>query len=329
MKKENSVGTRLLNVVRNKDNSSVITILISLIVLFVIFSILSPYFLTWRNIGNLLKYSSILGIAACGYTLVILAGSLDLSTGAICAICATYSAFFLSLSNSWVVGVLSGVLIGFTCGLVNAFFITKVKINPLITTLGTTTIFRGIAYLCHNGQSIMVYSADFKKIGQGNLFGIPNAVIYLLLVFLITYLVLKYTKFGRRIYSVGGNPQASFLAGVNVDRIRFWVYVIAAMCAGVSGILYASITASGAPSCESELALEAISAVVLGGAALSGGKGSVVGTFFGMMILATITNGLSLLGVNSFVQMICKGLILIISVSLDFIRFRKARTVNA
>lgn len=315
----------IMKFIKNKENRSLIAVYASLVLLFIVFGFSSEYFLTTKNLSNLLKYSAILGITSCGYTLVIISGSLDLSTGSICALCATYSAYFIQLTDSWVVGLIAGILIGVLCGVINAFIITEIKVNPLITTLGTMTIFRGIAYLANNGQSIMVYSKDFKKIGQGSFLSIPNAIWYLFIAFILVFILLKYTKFGRNVYSVGGNSKASYLAGINVKRTNFLVYVIVAVCAGISGILYASITGSGAPNGESELALEAISAVVLGGAVLSGGKGTVVGTFGGMMILATISNGLSLIGVNSFVQMICKGLILIVSVAFGCITIFKQK----
>lgn len=300
-----------------RESSSMMMLFISLVLLMLLFSILSKYFFTFSNLMNLLMYSSILGIASCGFTLVILAGSLDLSAGTLSALAAVYAARIIEWTGIWWLGALGGILIGFLGGCVNGFFVTKIRINPLITTLGTMTIFKGIAYLANRGISIPVYNMTFKKLGQGYFLRVPIIVWLLLLTFLLFYVVLNYTRFGREVYSVGGNAQASFLSGINVKRTRFKIYVTCSTCAGFAGVLYAALTGAGAPGANEDLCLEAISAIILGGAALTGGRGSIIGTFLGVLVLGTITNGLTLLNVSSFYQLIFKGIILLVAVTLD------------
>ncbi|MDR1506489.1 MAG: ABC transporter permease [Treponema sp.] len=303
--------------VREKKLSSQVMLLISIVVLWGIFAVLSKYFLSFKNIMNLLQYSSILGIAACGMTFVIISGSLDISVGSVAAFVAVYSARFVQWTDLWWVGLFGGILLAVFCGCINATMITFVRINPLITTLGTMTIFRGIAHLENNSKSVPVTNEMFKQFGQGYFFGIPIIVLIMVAVFVLWGFVFKYTRFGREVYSVGGNAQASFLSGISVKRTRFFIYVIASLMAGFAGVCNASLVGAGPPNAGTELALEAISSVILGGAALAGGRGTIVGTALGVLVLGTISNGLTLLNVSSFYQMIFKGIILLLAVAID------------
>lgn len=308
------------NKIEGKKNiSSVMMLLISLVVLMIVFSFMSKYFFTFKNLMNLLMYSSVLGICACGFTLVVLAGSLDLSASTLSALAAVYTAQVLQITNIWWLGVLTGIATGIVGGCINGFLITKVRINPLITTLGTMTIFKGMAFLVNNGVTIPVYNTDFKWLGQGYVFfgHIPIIVLIWFAVVAIVYVMLKYTRFGREVYSVGGNAQASYLSGISVKSTRFKIYLTCSTCAGIAGVMYAALNGSGAPGANENIVLESISSIILGGAALAGGRGTVIGSVLGVLVLGTITNGLTLLNVSSFYQMIFKGAILLIAVALD------------
>lgn len=303
---------------QKKALSSITMLLVSQVVLMIVFSLLSKYFLTFKNLMNLLMYSAVLGISASGFTLVILAGSLDLSASTLSALAAVYTARVLQITDIWWLGILVGVGIGLLGGCINGLLVTKVRINPLITTLGTMTIFKGLAFLQNNGVTIPVYNAAFKRLGQGYLFGsIPVIVLIWFAVVAIIFVMLKYTRFGREVYSVGGNAQSSFLSGISVKGTRFKIYLTCSTCAGIAGVMYAALNGSGAPGANENIVLESISSIILGGAALAGGRGSVIGTVLGVLVLGTITNGLTLLNVSSFYQMIFKGAILLIAVALD------------
>lgn len=298
--------------------------LISAIGVFIVFALLSEYFLTFQNIMNLMQYSAVLGIAACGATICILSGSLDMSLGPIVALVSVYTARFLELSGQNVfLAFLGGIAVGALCGVVNGLLVTKVRIQPIIATLATMTIFQGIAYIETNGMSLGIFNPDFKIPGQGTFCGIPNMVWILIIIYAAWFFILKYTVFGRKLYAVGGNARASHLSGINIKKMQFLVFVIAGVMAGIAGTLYASLTGSGSPSSNSQLTLEAISAAVLGGISVQGGKGSLLGTLLGVLILGAISNGLVLINMGAYLQMIVKGCILLAAVGLDSLRTKE------
>lgn len=316
--------------IKNKDKntgfskkriSSIWMLVIATGVVFFVFALLNKYFLTLSNIMTLLQYSAITGVACCGMIFVIISGSLDLSTGSIAALAAVYAARVVEVTDNWWLAVLVGLAIGLAAGCVNGTLITVCKINPLITTLGTMTIFKGIAHLENEGVPIAVFNKSFKILGQSKIGGVvPTIVVILLLSYIIFGLILTYTRFGRKVYSVGGNALAAYYAGININSVRFKIYALAGLMAGLAGVLYASLTGSGSPGSNSELALEAISAVILGGTALSGGRGKMIGVVIGAVLIASITNALTLMNISSFYQMIIKGVILILAVELDVLK---------
>lgn len=308
---------------RSKEFTTTISLLIAIVVLWIVFSILSPYFFKFNNINNLLKYSSVDGIAAAGVLIVMIAGGLDLSIGSIVALTGMLIGKFMSYVDAWWLGVLLGIAVGMVCGALNGFLITKIRINNFITGLGTMTILRGICYLVNNSLSISIYNNSFKVIGQGKVLGIPIIIIVMLCVFVIVGLVLRYTRFGRNVYSIGGNSRASYLAGINVQRQTFLVYVVCGLLAGVAGTCQVSLTASASPTAAADLAMEGISAVVLGGASMSGGRGNIIGTILGVVMLGTISNGLTLLNLSQYWQDIARGAILLFAVGMDMMKAPK------
>lgn len=304
-----------------KRISTEATVLIAYIGLFVIFSFIAPYFLNANNILNIFLYSAVIGICATGMTMVIISGGLDISVGAIIALSGMVAGLTIAATGNVAMAIFLALLTGAGCGALNGFLITKLKIVPIIATLATMSIFRGTAMLTTNGQSQQVAEESFKWIGRGYLFeAIPYCVIILIAIFIIVGYVLKNTPFGRKVYSIGGNSEASRLAGINVKGIRFIIYVVCGLLAGLSGIITASQTGTAIPSAGTGLEMDVIGAVVLGGVSMNGGKGSIVGTFLGVLILATLSNGLTLMNVMSFWQTIAKGVVLVIAVMLDVAR---------
>ena len=304
--------------------STTITLVIALIAIWLAFSFLSPYFFSISNIINLLRYSSVMGIASAGVLIVIISGGIDLSVGSIVALTGMIAAWAISYTGNWYMGIIAGILTSLICGAINATLITFVRIAPLIAGLGTMTIFGGCCYLVNNALSISIKDNTYKYIGQGNVFGVPIIIIIMILTFIIIGLVLKYTTFGRQVYSIGGNSQASYLAGINIKKARFKLYLLSGLLSGVAGICLSSMTGTATPSAARDLTMVDISAVILGGASLAGGSGSIIGTVIGIVMLGTISNALTLLNLSQYYQDIVRGAILILAVSLDAIKGKGA-----
>jgi len=298
-----------------------ISVLIAFAALVVIFSILSPFFLTLRNVMNIFLYTAVIGICATGMTMIIISGGLDISVGSMVGLTGMVSGLVVANTGNVFLAVALGLLTGLICGTINGLVITRLKIVPIIATLAFMSIYRGTALLTTNGQSQLIASDGFKAIGRGYIAEIvPYCVVMMFVIFIIGGYILKFTPFGRKIYSIGGNAEASRLAGINVKNTRLAVYMICGTLTGFSGILTASQTGAAIPSAGSGLEMDVIGSVVLGGVSITGGKGSIIGTFLGVMILATLSNGLTLLNVQSFWQTIAKGIVLVIAVYIDVMR---------
>jgi ribose transport system permease protein len=284
----------------------------------VIFAILSPLFLSVDNFMKIGLYSAQMGVLSTGMTMALLSGGLDISVGSMMALVGMVCAIQLQRGTGAVLTVLLGLFVGALCGMLNGVIITKGRVNAFITTLGTMTIFRGLALIYSSGKTILINNAGYNLIGRHYLFGVvPIPLLIMVVMFVISALVLKYTTFGRRVYSVGGNEQASFLAGIPVETTRFLVYVIIGVCGGMAGIMLSSQSGAGIPSAASTINMEVISAVILGGTSLSGGKGKIIGTVLGVLILSTLGNGLNMLSVPSFYQEVIRGVVLIAAVIFD------------
>jgi ribose transport system permease protein len=300
--------------------STEMALLLAYLVMIIFFAIASPYFLSIRNFLNIGLAASIIGIAATGQTLVLLSRGLDISVGSIIGFVGIVTATMMQSGMSVPGAVLVGLTLGFGCGLINGLIITKLRINPLITTLATMAIFRGLAFVYSEGLSVLITNPSFKIIGRQFILGIPVAVIIMVILYVGMGYLLNYTKLGRSIYAVGGNPHASHLSGINVDRVRLTLYAICGVTAALSGVVLASQTGTGLPQAGTGMELDVIAAVILGGTSLAGGKGKITGTLLGVLILATLNNGLILLNVPSFYQMIAKGGVLLIAVMFDVLR---------
>ena len=307
-----------------------IPILASLIIISVILSILSPAFLSLSNFLDITRVVSIYGIMAIGMTIVILIGGIDLSVGSIFALSGAIGAslVFNSYSDypianlvkmSPLLAVMIGVLAGALIGWSNGYLINKFRIEPFIVTLGTMSFVRGLTYLYTGGFPIIFdqMPKGFAWFGKGYVWGLPVPTFIFILLAVLAYLVFRYTAFGRGIYALGGNPEAAALSGINTSRYKVAAYTILGALAGLSGIIMASRVASASPVAGVGYEMDVIAAVVLGGASLKGGKGTVLGTVLGLLIIGTIQNGLNLLGVASYYQLALKGLIILLAVGFD------------
>lgn len=303
-------------------------------ILVLVLSSLSEYFLSVGNFMNILIAVSTIGIISIPMTMVIVSGGIDLSVGAVVAITGVTVAQLSHSMGVWpAAGV--GLALGTAIGGFNGFAVTAIRINPLIATLGTLSIARGFALVYSGGLTQTISSDSFRFLGQGRVLkdwivvnkapdGLPFQVILMAALFLLAGWVMKHTVFGRSVYAVGGNPQASRLAGIPVRRLTMWVYLLCGMGAALGGLIQASQLGAGAPAAAAGMELSVIAAVILGGTSLSGGKGTIWGAFLGVLIMGTLNNGLTLLNVSSFYQEVARGVVLLVAVGLDQLRLRLA-----
>jgi ribose/xylose/arabinose/galactoside ABC-type transport system permease subunit len=251
-------------------------------------------------------------------TVVVVAKGLDLSVGSTMALAGSMETLVaVTYGLPWWAGLLSGLLVGLLVGVVNSLLITRVKISPIITTLGTMGIVRGTAFVITNGQSIFIQSPPLEWIGLGRVLGIPVPVIIMIAIFSLFWWVCRFTVFGRYIYSIGGNAVASRLAGIRVNRIVAILYIVTGGLSALSGMVIVGFSATSLPSAGAGYELDIITAVLLGGASLEGGEGSVWRTLLGVVIIGIINNGMALLNVPPYWQILSKGALLLLAVAAD------------
>ncbi|MCP9747450.1 ABC transporter permease [Lacihabitans sp. CS3-21] len=278
----------------------------------------SSQFLTVSNWTIIITQVSINALLAFGVTFVIITGGIDLSVGSIVAVAGVVAALLASQPDlPLIVSIFGGLLAGLVFGLLNGLIITKSKIAPFIVTLGIMTIGRGLALILSKGRPISNLSDSFNFIGGGDIFGIPFPIIILVIVFIISYLLLKNTVFGRYVYAIGGNEQAAWASGINVNKIKMAVYALCGTLAGLAGILLTSRITTGQPNAGAGFELDAIAAAIIGGTSTSGGTGTIAGTLIGALLIGVINNGLDLLNVSSYYQQVIMGAIIIGAVLLD------------
>ena len=295
----------------------------------VVFRFLTPYFFTISNFLAIGKRMAITGIMAAGETIVIIAGGFDLSVGSVAAAASTGAAYVLEKTGAGMLGGVATALgIGLLVGLVNGAVTGYGRINPLITTLGTLAIVRGIAFVMTNNRQIDVKNPIFRQLGKGFTreswdFVISYSVLFLIGVFLLFGFIIPRYRFGRYMYAIGSNERAASLAGVRVNRWKLVFFGVCGMLAGFAGLVNAFQLVTAAPSYNQGAELEVITAVILGGASLLGGRGRLLGTFLGLFFISTLLNGLILTGVSSFYQRIATGSSLILAVLFD--EWRRSR----
>jgi ribose transport system permease protein len=290
--------------------------LIALVLLVTALSILSPYFLTWGNLINVLRQASIQFIMSAGLTIVILTAGIDLSIGAVLGLAACVSASLIS-GGFVTLGILSALLAGLACGVINGVLVTMARIPPFIATYGMLWIAFGLGYIFMKGEVIYGLPEGFRFIGAGFLWGIPFPVIVAAILLITLHLLLHKTVLGRAIYAIGGNPDAARLSGMPVTRRLIAVYAMSGLLSGFAALIVIARVNAADSGLGEDLLLPAIAAVCLGGTSLFGGVGGVMGTAVGAIILALIVNGMNLLGVQTFWQNAVMGTIILISVFAD------------
>lgn len=292
---------------------------IGLILLIVVISIMNSAFLDLSNLLNLLRQVSINGLIAFGMTFVILTGGIDLSVGSILALSSAFTAILITSGLDPIVALIVGVLGGFLLGVFNGVLVTFGSMAPFIATLATMTIFRGLTLVVTDGNPItnLGDSYMFQLFGKGYFFGIPVPAVTMIIVFIVLAIILQKTTFGRHTYAIGGNEIASKISGIKVNRVKILIYGISGLMSALAGAILTSRLNSAQPTAGTSYELDAIAAVVLGGTSLTGGKGRIVGTLIGVLIIGVLNNGLNLLGVSSFYQQVVKGIVILIAVLID------------
>lgn len=299
-------------------------------------------FLSARNLVNVLCRSSINGIMAAGMTYIIITGGIDLSVGSMLAMCGMIGAasmLFFS-GGTWtdissgtyihlslvamIAGTLISILAGALCGFANGMLITKLKLAPFIVTLGTMSIFRGISYIMNAGKPFAV--SDYSWLDTGRVGGIPSSVILLVLVMVAFWFLLKHTRFGRYTYAIGSNTQTAFHAGINVNKTLVWIYTLTGALVGLASMITVSRASTAQPTAGISLELDIIAACIIGGCAPSGGRGTMMGTVIGTLLISFLRNGLTLLDISTNVQLVVIGLIIIVAVTADQIATRRKAT---
>ena len=295
-----------------------------LIVIAIIFSFIAPNFLTENNLLNIVRQASINIVLATGMTVVILTGGIDLSVGSVLAVSAVTAMVVSLMPELGWAAVPIALLIGLVLGALNGLLVAYAGLPPFIVTLGSMTTLRGLAYLLAGGTTIINSKIDFAWIGNAYLGPLPWIVVIAFLVLLATWFLLRHTVLGIYIYGVGGNPQAARLTGIKVGQVMLFVYAFSGLLAGLGGVMTTSRLYSANGVLGTGYELDAIAAVILGGTSFVGGIGTVIGTLFGALIIATLNNGLTLMNVSFFWQLVIKGLVIIIAVALDKYRHKGA-----
>lgn len=295
-------------------------ILVVLVLLVALMAAIAPNFASTDNLLNIARSISINAILAAGMTFVIITAGIDLSVGSIVAVSGVVAVLSAMGGVPSPLAVLLGVLAGAAAGLLNGLFVAYMALAAFIVTLASMTFLRGLAYTMTGGQPIVDNALNFRDLGNGYIAGIPIPVIVMVIVYLVAWFVLERTRYGRHVYAVGGNPEAARLAGVNVKRILTSVYAISGACAGLAGVIFAARVVSAQPTAGTSYELDAIAAVVLGGTSLAGGRGRIVGTLIGAVILGVLSTGLILMNVPFFTQLLIKGIVIILAVSIDSLK---------
>ena len=292
--------------------------------LIITMSLLSPYFLSISNFLNILLATSVIGILAIGSTFVISSAGLDLSVGSVMGLAGVAGAVVMNqLGLNWVFGILACIIAGGIAGFFNGQLVTRAKIPAFIVTLGMLGVARGTALLLCDGKPIYGLSNEFLFLGQGRPFGIPFPVVIFIVVALITHYILASTKFGKHTLVIGDNQIAAVAMGININRHKVQLYALSGGLAGLAGMIFTSRVNAGDPTAGLNYELTAITAAIIGGTNLFGGKGSIFGTFIGALIMGVLQNGLNLLAVQSYYQRMAIGAVLILAVWFDQINRQK------
>lgn len=307
-------------------NSTNLTSAAVLVALAVLLSVISPAFRDPQNLINILQQVTVNAILALGMTMVIFTGGIDLSVGSVVA----FSGIVMGILvidlgvNPWLAALI-GIALGSVCGTINGLLISRFKLQPMIATLGMMSIARGAALTLAGGRTISGYPPGFTWLGNGTIPGttIPVQIVFMLLLYVIAYDFMRYRRFGRALYSVGGNEEATRLSGINVFKYKTLAYTVSGALAGIASVVLVAKLNSAQSIAGQDYELDAIASAVIGGASLLGGKGSIWGTLMGALIIGVIRNGLNLLNVSSYLQKLIIGFIILIAVLVDAFRNRE------
>jgi len=288
-----------------------------LIALFIVLALSSDKFFTVNNLSNLARQTSIVGIIAVGMTFVIISAGIDLSVGSVLAFGGVVAAMMMRSGLPIPLAFVAAILIGIICGLVNGFIIFDMKVTPMIATLGTMTMIRALVMLITHANYISPLPKSFVRFAAASAFGIPTLTMIWIAIVIGAYIVTKHMRLGRNIYAIGSNLESARLSGISIRKNTYFVYIICAVLSSIAGVLTAGRLATGIPTAGSGYEMQVIAAVVVGGGSLSGGEGTIIGTLIGALLIATISNGGNLLGINPQILKIINGFLIVISVYID------------
>ncbi|MCJ8323388.1 MAG: ABC transporter permease [Rhizobiales bacterium] len=319
MPQSNNIKSKFSLFSTSRGNSE-LALIVSLLVVITIFSFMSEYFLTVRNLTNVLGQASIIMALAMGVAIVLISGEVDISVGSVVAAVAIPLVEIMNATDSLMLGIAGALALGLMIGAINGYLSAYLRINSLIVTLGTLFIIRGFVYLYTGKRPIADtgYLENFFQLGSGRFLDIlPNPALVAGIIVIFFIFIMRHTRFGRRIYAVGSNAEVASLAGYNVRRLRFYCFIICSLLASVGGILLSSRLGSAIHTAGMGYEFQAIAAVVLGGVSLAGGIGSLFGVMLGVLILAFVSNGLGMINLPTEWQLVITGLVIIAAVALD------------
>ena len=307
---------------RSLMNSQIFTLIVVLIIVLATFTGLKPSFFKLSNIRNVFLAAAVTGLFVISETMLIISGNLDLSAGHTGAMAGVVVALLIKGDMAWPLVLLITLLIGALAGVINATLVNVFKIQPFIATLAMMSVTEGFAYIVNNGKPCAVNNAGYVKLLAGNIAGIPNGIVIMLIFFVVYGVLLSRTPFGRSVYMIGGNANAARLAGLKPKKISTILYINSGVLAALGGCMLAGRMHTGVPTAVAGTEFTAITAAVLGGVAFSGGAGSLLGGFIGLLIIQFFNNGLTVVNVSSFWQIVAQGTLLIVALILDYFRSR-------
>ena len=316
--------SKFANMLKNSQFSSYSGIILVIIVACIFMNFRSENFLTPNNILNILRQISVYGILACGMAFAMMTGGIDLTVGSIAGVSGAVTALFVTRGTMpLILAMLVSIVLGAIIGLVTGFVISRTGIPPFIMTLGMQITLRGACYLICEGKPIGNLPDNLVNLGLGDIGGIPVPIFFMVGSFIVVGIILSRTSFGRSVYATGGNYQAAFHSGINAKRVVMTAYMISGICAALAGIILTARNASAQPTAGNTFETEAIAACAMGGVSFNGGKGAVVGIFFGALLMGIINNAMNLMYISSYWQQVVKGLIIIASVLYSIYNSKK------
>lgn len=306
-----SIRHALVNI---RKKYSIVLVILALVMFF---TILNPRFISEANLINIIRQASIMIVVGCGATFIMIAGDVDVSVGGVACLCAVIASVLIKIGVPLPVSILAAVIMGAVCGLISGTLVSFFAFPPMIATLAMMNLCTGIANLATNGTAISNLPDAFQVLGRGYIGNIPILVLIATAIVIITAIVLAKTTFGRYVYAIGGNETVAKMSGINVHKIRLIYYIIGGICSAIAGVLITSRMGSAQPTLGITWPMDTIAGVVIGGTHFKGGSGTIMNTVFGVILMTMLTNGLNLVGVNTFWQQIVTALLLIFTIIVN------------